>query len=247
MNLRLLLPALLACAVLSSCSTQNLFKKTAIRQDAAAFAPAPDYQYVIRRDDKLNLSIWDHEDMSIGSVYGIYNSNEVYGKWLIVDASGAVSLPKLGTVVVAGKTVMEAEAVLREQYKKWIVNPVIDLKVLNKEVTVLGELKTPGKYLLERDNNYLLDAIARAGDFDTYANKKHIRIVRRNVAGEQKMLNVDLTRTDAAFTQNIQLQPGDIVYVPARSGKGFEKRAGNTVVPIATAITAAILLTNLLK
>ncbi len=247
MNLRQLFPVLLGSVLLCSCSTQNLFRKSAIAGDTAAFAARPDYQYVIRKDDKINLSIWDHEDMSVGSVYGIYNSNEVYGKWLIVDAAGAITLPKLGAVSVAGKTVTEAEAALREQYKKWIVNPIIDLKVLNKEVTVLGELRSPGKYTLERDNNYLLDVIARAGDFDTYANKKKVRVVRKDAAGAPRMIAVDLTRSDSYFTQNVQLQPGDIIYVPARSGKGFEKRAGATLVPIATTVTAIVLLSSLLK
>lgn len=54
-----------------SCSTQNLFHKSSIQKDASTFKNNPDYQYTIRKDDKISLSIWDHDDMSIGSVFGI--------------------------------------------------------------------------------------------------------------------------------------------------------------------------------
>ena len=149
-------------------------------------------------------------------------------------------------MAIAGKTVLEAEAILRERYGKWVVSPIVKLKILNKEITVLGELKTPGKYLLEKDGNTLLDAISKAGDFDIYVNKKRISFVRR-INGEPKMITFNLTRSDSYFTQNIQIQPGDIVYVSSRPGKSWDKRAGSTLVPIAAIITSIVLVSSLLK
>lgn len=242
-----LLPAtLLLALLLGSCATQNMLHKTAIAQAPAAFQPNPGYQYLIHKDDKISLSIWDHDDMSVGSVYGIYNSNEVYGKWLLVDAAGNITVPKLGEVHVEGLTVREAEQQFAKLYRKWIIDPVIEVKVLNKEVTLMGELKTPGKYLLEKDYNTLLDVVSKAGDFDFYANKKKIQVIRQT-NGRTETVQVDLTKAAADFRENIQIYPGDIIYVPSRGGKSWDKRSGSIIVPIATVVSTVVLLISLSK
>ena len=83
----------------SSCITQNLVSRskkdeTNVKAETQVFAYDPNYVYTLKKDDKINISIWDHDDMSVGSIYGIYNSNEVYGKWLMLDADGNVEVPK---------------------------------------------------------------------------------------------------------------------------------------------------------
>ena len=164
----------------------------------------------------------------------------------MLDADGNVEVPKLGTVNLMGLTVAQAKQKLSTELKKWIVNPIVEVKVLNKEVTILGELKTPGKYLLEKDEYTLLDIIAKAGDLDFYAEKRKIEIIR-NVDGKPVSHVVDLTKVDNLISANVQIHPGDIIYVPSRSGKHWDRRAGSTVVPIASVISTAVLIWGLVK
>ncbi|WP_072363281.1 polysaccharide biosynthesis/export family protein [Chitinophaga sancti] len=208
------------------------------------FAFNDHYTYTLRKDDKINVSVWDNDDLSVGSIYGIYNSNEVYGKWLMLDDSGYVSIPKLGKINLFGLSVNAAKEKLTLAFKKWIVNPIVDVKVLNKEVTVLGELKAPGKILLEKENNTLLELIGKAGDFDFYANKKKIQVIRI-VNSQPVSFIADLSRLKDLAATNIQIHPGDIIYVPSRRGKEWDRRAGSTIVPIASAISTAVLLTKI--
>ncbi|RZL37099.1 MAG: polysaccharide export protein, partial [Pedobacter sp.] len=204
------------------------------------------YEYRLRNNDKINISVWDHDDLSVGSIYGIYNSGEVYGKWLMVDAAGNVTLPKVGAFKVKDLTITEAKASLKEIYKKWIVEPVVEIKVLNKEVTLIGEFKSPGKYILEKEKNTLLELIGAAGDFDFYANKKKIQIIRE-VDGAAKNFTVNLSTSDGIAKANITILPGDVVYAPSRSGKNWDRRAASTIVPIASAISTAVLVWGILK
>jgi polysaccharide biosynthesis/export protein len=232
--------------LLTSCTTQNMFTKaTALATDSLAMADTA-YQYVIQKDDKISLSVWGHDDLSVGSLYGIYNSNEVYGKWLLVDANGEIPVPKLGNIRVSGLTLVQAEKQLQQAFGQWIVNPIVELKVLNKEVTIMGELKTPGKYLLEKDKNTLLEMISRAGDFDFYANKKNIMVLRK-VKGVQKVIPVNLVGEQAYAYAGMNIYPGDVIYVPSRKGKHWDKRAGSTIVPIASVISSIVLVVGILK
>ncbi|WGQ10619.1 polysaccharide biosynthesis/export family protein [Pedobacter gandavensis] len=137
----------LTILLLSSCTTQNLLTGAKSHSPLAdtVFAYNPHYEYTLAKDDKISISVWDHDDLSVGSVYGIYNSNEVYGKWLMLNDQGTVTVPKLGEVNLLGLTIPQAKEKLTAGFKKWIVNPIIEIKILNKEVSILGELKTPGK------------------------------------------------------------------------------------------------------
>ena len=144
----------LLLGLLASCKTNNLFKTEShagVKTDSSFFQVTDAYQYRIRQNDKMNISIWNNDDISVGSIFGIYNSSEGYGKWLMVDANGKIPIPQVGDIKVEGLTVLEAKALLEQTLSKTIVHPVIDIKILNKEVTMLGEVKNPGKIQLEKD------------------------------------------------------------------------------------------------
>jgi polysaccharide export outer membrane protein len=227
----------------ASCKTHNLLVAEQKPEDTALFAYDKNYQYQIRKDDKISISVWGEDAYSVGSVYGIYNSNEVYGKWLLVDANGNVEIPRIGTTYVVGKTIPEMKALMKNNLKQWLVNPVVDIKVLNKEITVMGEVRNPNTIQVDKDHNSLLEIISKTGGFDFYANLKSIKILRQQ--GEDvKVTNIDLTTAKDILNTNIQLHPGDIVIVPSKKNKEFDKRI-STIIPFTTAISAAVIMMGL--
>lgn len=234
---------ILAIIALSSCRSQNLLQSSANnnQQIDSVFAYESNYAYKIRKDDKVSISVWDHDELSVGSVYGIYNANEVYGRWLLVDAYGYVTLPKTGEFYIKGMTVKQAEDSLKKVLEFWIPNPIVEVKVLNKEITAVGELKHPGTFKMDKEEYTLLEVIGLAGDFDYYANKKQVKIVRQ-VDDQVHELVVDLTDMSNYRMTNIQIKPGDVIYVPAKSHKEFDKRASTTVMPFATVISSLAIL-----
>lgn len=227
----------------SSCKTQNLLVQDDTVKDSTTFAYDADYQYKIRKDDKISISVWGEDDLSVGSTYGIYNSNEVYGKWLLVDAKGAIEIPKIGTTVVVGKTLPELKDYLKIQLKKWLVNPIVDVKVLNKEVTVLGEVRNPNTIQVDKDHVNLLEMISKTGGFDFYANLKSVKIVREQ-DDKVSITNLDLTKSKDIRNTNILLHPGDIVIVPSKKNKDFDKRVAS-IIPLTSAISTAAIIMKL--
>lgn len=234
----------------ASCKTQNLFLES--KEDLSelngeidsTFFHDPDYQYKIRRDDKINISVWGQDELSVGSVYGIYNSNEVYGKWLMVDARGCIEVPKIGTTKVEGKTVVELKDTLKAVFQTWLQTPVVDVKILNKEITVLGEVRNPGVIKIDTDRNTLLNMIALTGGFDFYANLEHVKVLRQE-GPDVRVVNIDLTESGDYLQKNIQLRPGDIVIVPSKSYKEFDKRV-SIIIPLTSTISASAIILGLL-
>lgn len=231
--------------MLWSCKSQQLFERPAPVKptpgDSVFFQVSSSNEYHIRRNDKLNISIWNNDDISVGSIYGIYNSDPGYGKWLLVDAAGEISIPKLGNIKVQGLTIMELKKILGEKLSLTIKQPVLDIKVLNKEVTVLGLVKTPGQVHLEKENYTLTDIIGMVGDFDLYSDKSKIQLIR-TVNDTPRSVTVDLTKMSSFSRNNLQVLPGDIIYVTPRKAQQWDKRAGSIIIPAASAVTAILLI-----
>jgi polysaccharide biosynthesis/export protein len=227
--------------VFASCKTNNLFmaKKTDNSVEAldSIFYKKGNSQYTIRKDDKISISVWGQDDLSIGSSYGIYNSNEVYGKWLMVDANGNIETPKLGTMRVEGKTIIELKDTLKILYAQWLKNPIVDVKILNREIIVMGEVRDPQVVLVDKERNRLLDVVAKCKGFEMYANLKYIKVLRQ-VGQHVYVANINLTKSGNHLLKNIDLQPGDILIVPSKGYKEFDRRI-SIIIPFTTTLTAA--------
>ncbi len=227
-------------AFLGSCrSTYMLDKQRDQVQSIDQMTPQSTYK--LKADDKISLSIWNHDDLSIGSIYGIYNSNEVYGKWEMINSEGTVSLPMIGNIKIEGLSISEAEQKLSEHYKKHIQNPIIDLKILNHSVSILGEVRDPGNYPIEKQENRLLEYIAKAGGTNFYANTKSVLLIRDN-----KTYQLNLNRADQIQKTNLLLKHGDVIHIPSSKGKKLDKKAP-TLIPFASVLTTIALVFSLFK
>lgn len=226
---------------LSSCKTNNLFVDRKASHAVAAldsvFWNNSDYQYHIRKDDKITISVWGQDDISVGSTYGIYNSNEVYGKWLMVDANGNIEIPKIGTFHVETMTIIQLKDTLKTIYSDWVKVPVVDVKILNREITVMGEVRDPQVITIDKERNTLLEMIAKCKGFEFYANPAYVKVFRQ-VGAHVHVAHLDLTKSSDIRYRNIDLYPGDVVVVPSKKYKEFDKRI-STIIPFTTALTSA--------
>tara|TARA_R110002050_G_scaffold141251_1_gene266251 strand:+ start:790 stop:1533 length:744 start_codon:yes stop_codon:yes gene_type:complete len=239
-------PIILLIFWMTSCKTVNVLmepkadRTTEIDSLDFAFFYNSNYQYEIRKDDKITISVWGEEELSVGSTFGIYNSNEVYGKWLMVDADGNIEVPRIGTMNVMCMTTVELKDTLVDLFSEWVVDPIIDVKILNKQITVMGEVRTPQVLNVDKDNYTLMEMIARCEGFAPYANVKYVKVLRQS--GQNVVVaNIDLSKSGDYMFKNIQLYPGDIVVVPSKKYKEFDRRI-SVIIPFTTAITAAAIL-----
>ncbi|MDW3646312.1 MAG: polysaccharide biosynthesis/export family protein [Bacteroidia bacterium] len=211
---------LLGMLVLTSCARQNFYSMSSPNSYQSLLLSVEEQTPRIRPHDKISVSIWGHEDLSIGSVYGIYNSNEVFGKWILVDKQGHVQLPKLGATRLGGLSIQEAREKLERQYEAFVVEPIIDVKVHSHEVSIIGQVISPGNYPLYEGKNTISYFIAAAGGTDFHAKLTEVKLSRQNTTYE-----LDLTRLSPDVLNNIALLPGDVIYIPTRQAKLLEKKS----------------------
>jgi len=137
-----------------------------------------------------------------------------------VSQSGNISLPHLGNVTIAGKSIEEALDSLYEPYNRdYYVEPHIEVAVLaysERSVTVIGKVNRQGLIPFPSEKGLtLLEVIALAGGWsaDRLSDKRNVTITRTDANGEKFIIEVDARKIS---TQDHPLQEGDLINVPER-------------------------------
>ena len=138
-------------------------------------------------------------------------------KTVIVQPDGRISLPLLPPMMVADRSVNEAEAIIARAYSSQLLRPevVINVKAAPLRVFVGGEVDKPGVYDMPGDIN-ALQAVIMAGGFKTSAKQNQVVIIRRGSDGRAMMRTADLRRgaKDPGSVDAVPLRRFDVVYVP---------------------------------
>jgi polysaccharide export outer membrane protein len=171
---------------------------TAAARPAAAGSAATSADYRLLAGDKLRIEVYKDQQLS---------------QSLQVRPDGKVTLPLVGDVMAAGHTSMELRDAIATSLKEYIANPVVTVIVTETTPQVIyvnGEVSKPGVYTLANGRINVVQAIAMAGGFTDFANRKDITIQR----GAQRLkFNYKEALDDESKREPLQLQAGDTVIV----------------------------------
>ena len=138
-----------------------------------------------------------------------------------VDPNGFIDFPLIGKLHVAGlNRYGVAELVKKEIINRGLVkDPVVTVEYLNARISVLGDVRAPGQYLIDRDNMTLLQAISLAGDLNITGDRKNVLVVREE-NGNDRAYRVDLTDTKSIMSSPAYyLRQNDVVYVEPNAAR----------------------------
>lgn len=137
-----------------------------------------------------------------------------------VEADGSIEYPFIGKVFVAGLTLEEIRQKITIAVSKYLEQSNVIVKQLNDNITVMGEVNTPGRFPLNSEKLNIMEALSLAGDLTDFGNRKKVRLIRHKNE-EPQMFEIDITDEQIMYSQFFWLQPGDIVYVEPRRYKAF--------------------------
>ena len=172
--------------------------------------------YLLSSFDMVSISVYGQQDLSSSQR---------------ISDEGAVSVPLLGDILVAGNTVSQAQKLIEKAFieQLYLANPVVTISIDEfspKVVTVLGEVEKPGSIEIPPGRNSLpiQVLIAEAGGFSGAAQKTEVHVNRESFqedAFKKKTIIVDISAMlemsgDDLINNVFFVQPEDIVFVPRR-------------------------------
>ena len=157
----------------------------------------------------------------------------------VVQADSLARLPILGNVNIVGKTIVEAEAFLQEEYAKFYVEPFVIINITNKRVIVFPGTGSSAQVVsLSNNNTTLIEVLALVGGIATNSKASRIKIVRKTKVKKDVYL-VDLSTIEGIQAGSMIVQANDIIYVEPNPNLAREALADIT--PVLSLLSTAIL------
>ncbi len=238
--------ALSGLALLSSCSSSDRdaeYFANAIRE--VSIPVTQSYNHKIQKDDRIAISITSKSPELVipFTQAGIPSTQAVLAEGqtvaastqkqsvsYLVNSSGYISFPILGKIRAAGLTYDQLATKIEGMLINggYITDPSVIVELENFKITILGEVKEPGIYKLDRNRVSIIDAIAEAGDLTNYAVRDAITIVKES-NGERKIVEVNLHDQSVFTSPYFYMEPNDILYVKPNGWKEWTTDGGNII------------------
>ena len=170
----------------------------------------------------------------------------------LVNNSGEIDFPVIGTLRVGGLTKNEAESLIRERLRPYLKEaPIVTVRMANYKISVLGEVARPGSFTIGNEKVNVLEALAMAGDMTIYGVRDNVKLIREDESGKRKIINLDLNDAGIVTSPYYYLKQNDILYVTPNETKAKNSDIGNSttlwVSSISILVSIAGLLVNILK
>jgi len=221
MKNRILIISILAVFVATSCaSRKNLvyFQDEPLTGGLSVDEPE---QIIYKPDDILtiNISALDPETVTSfnlpvvsNNVNGISAQGNIQRQTYLIDYDGNIEFPVLGTIKIAGLTRTEATEMLTTRIKEYATDPIVNIRLVNFTITIIGEVARPGTFTIQDERITLLEALGLARDLTIFGERKNVLLIRE-VDGQKKFAKIDLTSINTISSPLYYLQQNDVIYV----------------------------------
>jgi polysaccharide biosynthesis/export protein len=201
------------------------------------FVSAPDPEVAA----PFNMGIASIQGMSTGMALDMASGQQRFQTYL-VNNEGFVDFPVLGRLKFGGLTKKDVHDLLKSEISKYVSNPIVNIRIINFKVSVIGEVARPGSFNIVTERVTLLEAISQAGDLTIYGNRKNI-VVIREINGVKTYTTVDITSVDFINSEFYYLNQNDVIYVYPNNTRVNASAVGPNTSVILTSVS--LLLTSL--
>lgn len=174
------------------------------------------YRYKIKPYDRISVLFYEHPDISTRNI-GDFQEDTV---GILVNANGIASFPLIGNIEVKDMYIEDLEKKVEELASEFIINPSINLNIINHRLFVLGEVNQPGTVKITNTTMNLFEAISSSGGLRDTSNKNEVLIIRGQFSNPE-LIKIDLTDFESLAKNDLTLQPHDILYVNPNKAKNF--------------------------
>ncbi len=214
-------------ALISSCASR---KDLVYFQDeplSSGYIDSTPEQLIYKSDDILTITVTAADPITVKpfNLSLIAESDDLVKstggermQTYLIDHNGNIEFPVLGTLHIAGMTRIELTNMLKEKISAYAKDPIINIRLVNFTVTVLGEVSDPGTFTIQNERLSLLEALGLANDLTIYGQRKNVLLIRE-VDGKKRFAKIDLTSVNAISSPLYYLQQNDVIVVEPNNSR----------------------------
>jgi polysaccharide export outer membrane protein len=166
----------------------------------------------------------------------------------LVSQNKTINFPVLGELSVAGKNTNDLEVDIKNRLESggYLLNPSVNVRLLNAKVTILGEVKKPGTFTYTENNMSLLQALGLAGDLTINGDREDVILIRK-ADGKRSTSHLNLTQSAWLNGPYQNIQPNDVLVVnpnPAKVKSAAFFGSASSFVAIASLLISTVVLIN---
>jgi len=165
----------------------------------------------------------------------------------LVTPKGIITMPVLNEISVNGLTLVDAEQKIKSRLinEGYLVNPTVQVRVINNKFTILGEVGSPGVKPFMEESISLLDAFGMAGDLTYKGIRKDIKLIRE-LDGKRLVYHIDITTASWMSNPDYRIRQNDVIMVTPNkltvNGAGLIKDPIQTIGILASLLTLYFLI-----
>ena len=213
-------------------------------------------EYKLQVNDILDVQIRSMNEeanklFSIQSLGGVQNmqagmqsgGDVYYMTGYTVNDNGAIELPYIGEVLVKGKSLQEAKAIIDTEVQRYFKTYYLQVKLGGIRFATLGEFTSSGKQVILQNQATIYEAIALAGDLTPLAKRDEIKLIRQYPEGT-KIHTINLLDQSIIGSPYYFIQPNDVLYAEPLPQKayGFGVTGAQTITTLVSALSSSLAL-----
>lgn len=173
-----------------------------------------DYLYtrVVSLDQKSNEIFATIAGSAAGNSNMNITDQNLYLTSYLVNDSGYINFPLIGKIYAKDQTIDELEQTLTRSVSEIIVGASVIVKLVMYNISVLGEVKSPGKISIYNNRVNIFEALAMANDITPFGNRSKVQIIRTQ-GDKNNIVVLDIQNKEILSSPYYYLQPNDIIYV----------------------------------
>jgi polysaccharide export outer membrane protein len=218
---------LISGLVLSSCISQNkvkLLQERTAKDAATEFANNKSTTYRLQTGDHLYIEVYSVDPKTSKFFQtdfpDLMNPTYLYLKSYSVDEFGYINFSFVDKLYVKGLTVAEVKEQIQKTLNEYFKESNAVVKLVNFEVSVIGEVNDPGSFTIYRDQINIFQAIGLAGGVKDFGNPKKVKLVRQTQTGSNLVV-LDLSDNKILESPYFYMQPNDIIYIEPLNAKSW--------------------------
>jgi polysaccharide biosynthesis/export protein len=210
-----------------SCISQKqvmLLQDKGSKDIQANFTNKKKSSYQIQTGDHLYIRIYSMDPKTSKffqtDMPTLMNPTYLYLNSYMVDDEGYINISFIDRMFVKGMTLEEVKKKIQKTLNDYFKETTVSVKLVSFQVSVMGEVNSPGNFTIDKDQINVLQAISLAGGIKEFGNNKKVTLVRQTLKGSD-VFYLDLSNKKILESDYFYMLPNDVIYVEPLKSKSY--------------------------